>query len=786
MANAACGGMICAGLCVGMALAAQAKTVAWYRFEDQTLGTTAPAQVVVTNSAESGVHDALPRTINATTLDALGSEAAAYMPVYEASSPAGYWVYDPVTQTHHANGGGMRFKSNGSAGGASKAGFLMVEDSEALRAITNLTLEAFVKIPPTSEDPIVGSYARPILIKTYQAYQATWCMQVFESDIFYRATAVHADGVTTSTMSGGNGSKTGKLDDNRWHHVAVVYDFGEHKVRIYVDYAVVFNGGINANAVGFYHPDNSPLVIGGNTQHTRRMNGWLDEVRISDEALSPDRFLRFKPLREVDADTVAHLTFDDGLAPWFSAKALPVNAATNAPWTVTVDAVAGVEAPYATNKVFGVNVRSGAYTPMESANLGSLFAVTNGASGGTTMLLNDSQAEINHGSYTLEAVFKTNGQTSKHPSSQYQNSFCLFNSNYMKVLMNGENGQTLFRLQDQKEKYTARVDDEGWHHLAFVFDAATSNLFGYIDYDLKVTLTDVTNIVTKTGSLRIGGNSKDWQVFSGCLDEVRVTRRALKPVEFLVTGRAIGEASLLADFEGDLSANSNPSLVRDGTGSARTGGQVPTLSPVVPGRRIARDGVALQDRVSNTRSLRIDGGRMNWVEKGPLEVPSFTLEFFAKFESTAQYANLFRFNHGTDADGTPTWAWWQVDNDGKSWGFRAEMLQSDGTVTVDDRGPNLDATVNDNKWHHWAIQADYGSGTDTVFRIYRDYEQVYTKTLLGRLAYGNPQGMLTIGGTSQSGAHIHGWYDEVRFTRAVLPPDQFQRVFPTGTSILVR
>ena len=56
----------------------------------------------------------------------------------------------------------------------------------------------------------------------------------------------------------------------------------------------------------------------------------MDEVRISDEALPPERFLRWIPARETDAETPVRLSLDEGYVPdWFSTTKLPLNAATN-------------------------------------------------------------------------------------------------------------------------------------------------------------------------------------------------------------------------------------------------------------------------------------------------------------------------------------------------------------------------------------------------------------------------------------------------------------------------
>ena len=310
-----------------VSLSSLAETVAWYRFEDGEPLARLQAGASVTNSAGSEFTAAL-RTISSTTLD--GSIGDAYWPTFTNSAPpALYNLYDPVSGQILPNGGGLHFHTANMSD--TKGCVLYAGDSERLRALTNLTLEAFVRLPP--EVPIGGSYMRPIILKQNEAYQGTWGLHIFESNLFFRCTFVRASG-TRVGIGWGNGSKSVRVDDGRWHHVALTVDFGAQQARAYVDYEQINRSALNSGddrAVSFYHPATSPLVIGGNTQHTtRRFNGEMDEVRISDEALPPERFLRWIPARETDAETPVRLSLDEGYVPdWFSTTKLPLNAATN-------------------------------------------------------------------------------------------------------------------------------------------------------------------------------------------------------------------------------------------------------------------------------------------------------------------------------------------------------------------------------------------------------------------------------------------------------------------------
>jgi len=93
-----------------------------------------------------------------------------------------------------------------------------------------------------------------------------------------------------------------------WQHVAFVVEPTEY--TIYVNRQIQFNGGIPAGGEG---PFNFP---GSNTTGDRTIGdgfrGYLDEVRISDAALTPDQFLI------VPEPTAISLLVLGGLTAWFS------------------------------------------------------------------------------------------------------------------------------------------------------------------------------------------------------------------------------------------------------------------------------------------------------------------------------------------------------------------------------------------------------------------------------------------------------------------------------------
>ncbi|MBO7688373.1 MAG: hypothetical protein J6V72_18470, partial [Kiritimatiellae bacterium] len=538
-------------------------------------------------------------------------------------------------------------------------------------------------------------------------------------------------------------------------------------------------------AVGFYHPSNSPLQIGGNANHTtRRFNGEIDEVRISDEALPPEKFLRYIPLREIDGDTMYYLPFDAGAEDWFSKTAPPINAATNVVGTITMEKNAvPEEMPCVTNDVPGDGIRHSFYAPERFANGGAVhLPVTGeGAHNGVSFLLTDPNGLISASNFTFEAFVKTDRQTTRPANSEYADSFALFHAGYMKVLMNGSNKKTLFRFTGPsgKDQYVSkRLDDGNWHHVAYVYDAGAERVTGYIDYQ-QVT----TGIVGKGNSgvnIRISGESAGYQTIPGCLDEVRITRRALKVTEFLAMRDCLTGTTLAhADFEEDMNLSPDTGLVESGVASARTGGETPALSDLVHGR-IALDGAAMQDIRDNKKSVRIDGGKIAWQESTILNQPSFTVEFFAKLDSLDRSANLIRLSNGSSADSNPIWALYEYDS-------VVRLATFDGT---DINHQNVYTSgLADGRWHHFALTFDGSSGTQTVVKFYRDYAQLgNTCTFDYLIVYPAGAHTFSIGGTgtTASPAHIHGNFDELRVSGGVLPVSAFMRAQPNSTMLIVR
>ena len=129
-------------------------------------------------------------------------------------------------------------------------------------------------------------------------------------------------------------------------------------------------------------------------------------------------------------------------------------------------------------------------------------------------------------------------------------------------------------------------------------------------------------------------------MFSGKLDDFRITKRALKADEFLTSRTLVSaDAALFAHFDGDLSTGQDAVLAPEGVGGTLGGGSAPTYANVK--RKIDLDGDGNADYVS-TKALCLDGGSVVYPRNSLLECRDFTVEWFAKYESLADVSMVLR------------------------------------------------------------------------------------------------------------------------------------------------
>ena len=181
-----------------------------------------------------------------------------------------------IPQTGAANTKSMSFDGVGAAGTVGTA----VDMGPAVQVVSgDFTLECYVKVTGTPNNPsiIVGKFQTGLF-----------------SDKFFSLNASAQIGGQVSFvfgMTGGNSISSGLKLLNKWYHVAGVRQGSA--IRIYVD-GVLENSG-TLNSFQDFTSDQRFCVAGGASGGVGNMQGLVDEVRLSNTALSPAFFLNSTP-----------------------------------------------------------------------------------------------------------------------------------------------------------------------------------------------------------------------------------------------------------------------------------------------------------------------------------------------------------------------------------------------------------------------------------------------------------------------------------------------------------
>ena len=780
---------------VAAMLAAHARTIAWWHFDEGDAGAVAPASTVACDQAP---------TTYATVYSLAGStkteNSGDYLPRY-ARPFAGLKVYDPVTGESRINRSAMQFtiarggsSPSSNSGRAYYGGALKFGNGYSLyNALYNkgtLTVECFVCSTGGVYDtfaPIVGALGgTSFAAERYAIYMCgSGTIGLRFTTSSGSATAYYGDG-------------TAKVNDGLWHHVAFTYD--GYKIKIYVDYALdKIHGSTdrtydrNGN-IAAYTADAATWIGGydyyGSSNGGRRFPGYIDEVRVSDTVLTPDEFLRLQPVTSPsDPDEVLRVRFDNAAGAAQCQYAESVSEDFTHQGSLQIVAGLGVSSFDKSIKV-GASVYEGVYADDGVADVASFSQAPNAAGKANcikipnaTDLLGDKN-NTNH-NYTVECFFKTRGTS----VGSAQTIFKLGADTYIAAqAMFNSSDRPLFCYSNNKNWEGANssqsdLADGEWHHVAFVSDASNRQVRAYLDYELAAAQNNKYVEVAKGYSLFIGSNESSAQFFDGWIDDCRVTKRALRPEEFLTT-HAVGSTSpkplMMARFENDYKLESleDDALSVVGTGEARTGGAAPVFVKASPGTLIP-DGTNGTERLTNDYSVRLNKSRAVFPVSRLYENDSYTVEFWAKFTGIAEgapdeifsggvHAGILRFVQG---DSTAfDWYLYRHGSAAKVLGLAVRRADDPSTYSyLEWILPNI---VVDGKWHHCSLVFDSSGGTATV-QLYYDYQMLGEKSVNARM-YSYPGGhRLLVGESSGETLNIQGYFNSLRISRGVLPSEKF-------------
>ena len=796
-----------------------ATTLAWFHFDERESGFmfSSNDSGIVTNAcnAATPVHPYVTVGQNAT------SSPLEWMPRY-STAHRGVSLYDPVSGQKTTNLASMQFVTGTKSGesGSYYGSFLKVPGTDKSAQPTDaFTVECFVCTTGGTFNifaPIFGKRNNSLTGESWAMYMTR------DGKLAIRLTT---SGTTSSKITGSSASGYGQgaiINDGSWHHVAMTYDKTTGNCIVYVDYVESFRTKTYAGGTGetvTYCDSTSSsdewknaLYVGGYPNYTagsggRKFTGCIDELRISDVALTPAQFLRLQP---ADDDELVRLRFEPHN---LCETAVSANANYNDRLYLPAKFIqtGGTVALDASEK-YAATLRDGMYGAAE-VNGGSYSAATNGVGkSGYVKIANLSQAmtggttEVTNHGYTVEAFFKTRQATTGKKGEQ-----CIFKFGGYPVV-----GALLYHYSAAQESAgvltydricfayndggvwrdfyseTANATDGNWHHVAAVNDPVRKQMRFYLDGRLTASVNNVKNLIRSNDKdLYVGAKNEGGQEFDGWIDDVRVVNRALAPHEFLTTHDvasvdAENPTVAFVNFEDSYATTPYPDLVGAGEGLAHSSaGAAPVFEKCV--RKYLLDGTNGTDEVAGEWCASFSDSMAGWPYSPLFEQESFTVEFFAKLTDLQNGANVIRYAGGvSNLASTPIWALYRDTSYTDRLCLRIQLVTNGVSHASYAAKWTLPPSPADSKWHHFALTLAPKDGVNTAVELFRDYASLGSYELQGRLDYAVGKGGRLALGASSDANKVFGYYDALRFSKGVLPPEKFIGRKPVGMVFVIK
>ena len=658
-----------AAVAAGM-LGLQAKTVAWYHFDEGANGEImagGDGVYAVTNAVDPASLSGRAYQIKSSAFGLMDSGNA--MPLWTNGTPSCVSWYDPVTGARGEDNRCMWVRSTNDTG-ARTASIVLVDDNAELHC-ANLTAECMVKMPEGKS--LANGWTSILVMRNGStAGDLAWGIRAQTDGRLMVHIVNPTNNFNGATAFGSNQGAAGyfytptpsaggpNIVDGKWHHLAITYDGA--MVRAYIDYAEIrslaWSGGI------FYgsSDETSKLCIGGFDAATYgNWPGCIDEVRISDEALPPEKFLHVGGVdtHASDADTAVYLPFnalDFSTDKFFGTvgqaifhnSACSTNAALINLSLSTISAGVYPRLDTGVSAVISNELHSGIFTANTIINEGCWTYTNNPAYPEKARYItiddyskNNNEHLISAGDFTAEFYLKV-------PTTPTSTSYILVENSGAKgpgtiqlyitgswlycrlasqdALDKYENGETT-EIATWNDAYVpiANIVGGAWHHVALVVDRTRQTAAFFVDRKIvrchkNFVLASSVSTKSNYGTLKIGdgwGGNNASALHGLSIDEFRITRRALAPQEFLMAGDALDAAAREGletastrewiGFEGDLSVEPSDAAVPDGSSTATTVSM--TYSSNVPGVKGGRlvDGNGNTIRRANTASMYFSG-----------------------------------------------------------------------------------------------------------------------------------------------------------------------------------
>lgn len=519
------------------ALTLHGGVVAWYHFDEVSPGTPVTSSVSFLNAVDPGKLPGKPYsmgdpdTSDYTTFGSL----ADFMPVATNCAPDVLYVIDPVSGTTNRNDRSLffRYADDPSAGKPARYGGCVKVESDSSLTLTNLTVECIVK--PIKMPGGLANNGWTLVSKHYSSSDVlTYSLCINNTTYKPYVNIYDADGNLVTSVNGTiqlTGSRS--ILDGKWHHIAFTVE--SRTAKLYVDYHCEKTFTLPGPLV---YKDDAPLCI-GSARTIYKPGGFIDEVRISDEALTTPSFLRF-----FNTTPIFHAGFEGSL----NAEVLHVASTYGIGTSGRVDEAHAY--PAFTNDVANVRI-------VKEAD-GAVIRKTNGnalyVDGGQVKYPHNADLEMTE--MTVECFMKYKEATNYGGLLRFNQS----NSNWGTTpiwsvwFLNGELRMRLDltdpEYQNQTHSFGTSFCDGKWHHLGITFKqfAEGISVCAYDNYRQIGSSWWIPGQMFQyaNGScLGIGTSGKSSYVFSGFIDELRISQGVL-PVEHFM--RAVPKPGVTVIF----------------------------------------------------------------------------------------------------------------------------------------------------------------------------------------------------------------------------------------------
>lgn len=543
--------------------------------------------------------------------------------------------------------------------------------------------------------------------------------------------------------------------DGKWHHVAYSYRSKTRDLLGYFDYALVYSNRLDETEV-LVGSQSATLYLGVNPKAPKAaaLTGSLTEFRLSDEALEPASFLR-----AVRGDGEAFVWLSAGPADGNPPNGIVVDRPC-AQYTVSDD----VDGAVVYDGLLGTGV-----TGRKSYHFDAGDRAT-GQSGGF-IVFDESQSFFAQ-SFTAEIGFKFAPEAWKDFP---EDPAVLMAQNYQWSVVCDKRGAIFVNdgASSRVTSFGATAWDNGaWHRLAVASDRANGETRVYLDGRLvgrrDGVLGDLAGKVGELSRRRIYVNSAPYDQFAtnntcraGFFNDIRFTRRALRPCELLTTRHVAGDTLAWASFDRADAWEAECVEPSAWTGAATF---VRTKAGIVSDV----DGNPLRERNGGSLSLASGGlaaSRLSLLERADQTVELFLMGIA---DAGTDLVSFTGFRGGT-ANRTAHAIW--------SLRATAEGLK----VYVGDAAVASAGALPGAAWSHVAVAfAPSADGSKTDVTVYRDYAVAGTGTFAGTLAVdGLSDSSLALGAFA-------GQIDELRVSRGALGPSRLLRAVRRGLVLTIR